>query len=266
MAALQKGSDTQSISGDEIDSIIAIARNTSKTLVPGDDRFITVDSTGGDVTHTLPDPTLAANIGVVFFVKRIDSTANIVKLNAGGNDFDGGSADYFLGNQNEFVAVISDGTTSWLVTDSRTFAVGVLQRVGAATTQAITGTYAKITLFDLATFSTPGRVLADAGTDDIEILDIQSAPADIYRVKFSVAVQFNNNVDVDFAVFVDGVETSVGAQISGNGANDVHLTFEGIVPVATPAPKLIEIRVRGDTDDDLTIETGMNFAVERIGG
>ena len=72
--------------------------------------------------------------------------------------------------------------------------------------------------------------------------------------------------DREQRVFVDGVEAAVGAQISGNGANDVHLTFEGIVAVATPAPKDIEIRVRGDVSDDLTIETGMSFSVERIGG
>jgi len=267
VAFARKGADIQSSDAvAECDSIIPTTATGSRILVPGDDRRVMSDPTLGDITLTLPDA--ASNAGVVFLVKRIDNGANILQVAPDvGDTIDGGS-NFILGNINEWVELISDGTVNWRIMGRRTFAVGVLSFTNPTTTQAITGAFQKIDVWNFAPVATPGRVFSDHPNNKFEVLNIQTTPGDQYDVNFSASLQYANNVDVDIAVFVDGVETSLGAHFTGDGANDEHISFQGVVSVLTVngVPQDVDIRVRADSNNDITYTTGMATSISRVGG
>ena len=70
---------------------VALAYRTvtaATTIVAGDD-IIRVNAVGGDITVTLPSP--SAIDSAVYYIKKIDATANKVTVDAGAFDIDGAS-------------------------------------------------------------------------------------------------------------------------------------------------------------------------------
>lgn len=91
---------------------VAISTKTSNYSILLTDNVILGDCTGGNILLTLPTPSTAA--GRVFFVKKIDSSANILTMIVGG----GANID-FLASQSTSVqgyawTLICDGTQYWL--------------------------------------------------------------------------------------------------------------------------------------------------------
>jgi len=72
-----------------------------------------VDTTGGNVTVTLPD---ASNVtaDTVFVIKRTTAGVNTLTVATGSGNIDG-SATYSLPNQYDRVAVVSDGANYWII-------------------------------------------------------------------------------------------------------------------------------------------------------
>lgn len=262
------GADVQGVSPTALDSILGIARNASRALVPAIDRRIIIDSTAANVLDTLPDA--ATSAGVAFDVKRADDSDNIVKISAIGLDvINNGSPDFFLANQNEYVTFVSDGSTSWHVFNSRTFAIASLQLVGGDQTQNLTTGFVKLAVFDFNAFNSPGRVLADHTNDKMTVESILNADQDGYNSLFSATMQYSNNVDVEFAIFVDGSITSIGGGFTGKGATDIRVTIPGIFGVLAlgGTPQDVDLRVKADTGgSNLTVRNNAGFTIDRLGG
>lgn len=86
---------------------------TGNYTITLDDGFVAVDATAGAVTITLP--TAAAAAGFEFIVKKIDASANAVTLDGDGAETIDGAATLSLPTQYASAAVLSDGTTWWVV-------------------------------------------------------------------------------------------------------------------------------------------------------
>lgn len=75
-----------------------------------------VSSFGGALTINLPNAATAS--GAMMVVKKIDSSKNIITVSeAGGDGPDGGS--YFLGGENDFVMVMSNGAEWFVISSNR---------------------------------------------------------------------------------------------------------------------------------------------------
>ncbi len=266
MADLTTGSDTVAEAATILGSIIPPTEGASIPLVPATHRAIVADASSGDLTFTLPDA--AANAGVNFEIKRDEQTSDFfAQLIPSGSDTIDGTDKYILGNPNEYVHVRSDGTSVWRVVNTRTFAIAALQFGDTSTTQSVTDTFQKMTLWSTNTFRTPGRVLSDFVNNRFEILNVQSDPQDGYTVAFNGAIQYANNVDLTFAIFVDGTETEVGTPATGKGSNNVLVGFQGVVGVLKAGGvQDIDIRVKADSDNTITYFSKTNMVIRRIGG
>jgi len=269
MSDLITGSNLQGTGPGQADSVTPVMRTASKTLVPGDDRVVMADPTSGVLTFTLPDAVSSA--GICFLVKRVVNGSNHVAIAAGGSDtIDGVTSDFIIGNVNEWLEVVSDGTTDWRVIGRRTFAVAVMQYVGTTTTQTLTTTPVKIDAWNTNGLSTPGRIIADQANNVVGVLNIQNSFLDAYEVVFALTFRYANSVDLDFTAYVNGVATTVGAPSVGKGAGtDVHVSFNAPITVLASGgtPQDIEVRASvGSGSNTITYNTGMILTAQRSGG
>lgn len=90
--------------------------SSNRSLLPADHgKIILVDSTGGDVTITLPDPANAAiGEGWVSVIRRIDASSNEVKIAVSGSATIDGTGEITFATQYEGGILKSDGT-NWQV-------------------------------------------------------------------------------------------------------------------------------------------------------
>jgi hypothetical protein len=77
------------------------------------DEIILGDATLGPITITLP--TAVGNAGKLYSVKKIDATANIVKVDPNAAELIDGAADFDLVLQHEVIGFVSDGTGWWIL-------------------------------------------------------------------------------------------------------------------------------------------------------
>ncbi|NIA67768.1 hypothetical protein HBA54_04120 [Pelagibius litoralis] len=95
-------------------STTVISKSTTYTVTSADNgRLIKADATAGAFTITLPPAATAGN-GFEVTVKKVDSSANAVTLDADGSETIDGGTDISLPNQHDAVQVRSDGT-AWQV-------------------------------------------------------------------------------------------------------------------------------------------------------
>ena len=263
--ALTAGSRPQATAGDKIETVLPIVHTVSAILVAGTDAEVYVDATAGDVVLTLPDA--AASPLAEFFIKRIDNSDNSVAIDTDGGDIDTAS-DFMLGLQNELIQVKSDAT-DWKVFNSKTNAISAISFDNVPvpdTGQTVTDTPAVITAFDTDVFGTPGRIIADSGNGQLDILHIANPIRDGYRVEFNMFFAFANNVDILFEVFVDGVATGKGGFETGRGASVIPMSFNVVVAVPTAASSTIEVRVSRITGSSTLTVYKSDLIAERIGG
>jgi hypothetical protein len=90
-----------------------VRTETTSYLALLTDEYILGDATLGAMTITLP--TVASSVGKLYTVKKIDSTANIVKVDPNGAELIDGAADFDLLSQHEVIEFVCDGTEWWIV-------------------------------------------------------------------------------------------------------------------------------------------------------
>lgn len=73
-----------------------------------------INASGGNKVVNLPTA-LAALAGSVICVKKTDSSANTVTVNAAGGDSIDDGTSFLLSLQNEFTFLVSDGVSKWWV-------------------------------------------------------------------------------------------------------------------------------------------------------
>lgn len=262
------GSDQVAQSETILGSILPVTLDAGTLFVPALHRFVIANPNLGNLDFTLPDGTSSA--GVCFELKRNEFVGNFVRLLTTGADTIDGTDQFILGNKNEVVVVISDGTPIWRVRYFSTFAIAAIQFIGTTETQSITTLFQKIDVWTTDAFITPGRVASDFANNKFSVLNIQNqAPGqDGYKVFFEGAIEYQNNVDLDFVMFVDGVQSEAGITVTGKGTNIVVVSFNGIIGVQASGgvPQDIDIRVKGISANTITYHSKMNCLIERIGG
>lgn len=90
------------------------AVTTATTLTENDD-VVTVDTTGGAVTVTLPP--VSGTRGKVYWVKKLSASANNLTLDGSGSETIDGAATVVWNTQNLCKGVVSTGT-AWLIVSS----------------------------------------------------------------------------------------------------------------------------------------------------
>ena len=76
------------------------------------DLFILCDASGGAFTITLP--AVSGNIGIMYHIKKIDSSANAVTVDASGAETIDDSTTAVIISQYDSISIISDGVEWWI--------------------------------------------------------------------------------------------------------------------------------------------------------
>jgi hypothetical protein len=90
-----------------------IAEKTANYTITTDDSTIIADATAGSITITLPPAASAAEFK--FDIKKKDSSANTVTIDADGAETIDGAATYVITIQYQSVTIQSDGTDWWVL-------------------------------------------------------------------------------------------------------------------------------------------------------
>ena len=233
----------------------------SQALAVDTDSYAMVDPTAGEVTLTLPDS--ATNAGKRFFIKRIANGGNAIRVIPSGSDLIDGNGDLFvLATRNEYLEVISDGSTNWRSVGQRTFAFASIQ-TSTPDTFALTTGLTKLTTWAIDAFTTLSRLEANSANDQIDIIYV-SAPVDGYLVSATVTVEFTNNQTITAQIYADGVLQ--GVPVSGTGlGSGKPLTLTVALPIPVSSSTSIELHVMGESAGTLTVNSAFMLA-ERIGG
>jgi len=95
-------------------------KTTAYTLTTSDD-YILADASSGAFTLTLP--TSSGNTGKAFFIKKVDSTANGVTIDAAGSETIDGEATRILYGEQATIQLVSDGSNWITVTEFQEFSL-----------------------------------------------------------------------------------------------------------------------------------------------
>lgn len=98
---------------DAIGGPVAISVKTGNYSILGSDNVILGDATSGNLIFQLP--TAASATGQVFFIKKIDASANTVTLQANGIEVIDGNNTFVILTQYASLTVVSDGTQWWII-------------------------------------------------------------------------------------------------------------------------------------------------------
>jgi hypothetical protein len=91
---------------------VSVSTKTSNYTLLTTDFVILGDCTSGAITFTLP--TASAGIGRIFFVKKVDASANVLSLQGAGSDTIDGMNIFMLPSQWQAITVVSSGT-AWYI-------------------------------------------------------------------------------------------------------------------------------------------------------
>jgi hypothetical protein len=72
----------------------------------------------GDCTSaafTLSLPTAASGVGRIFFLKKVDSSANVLTVQANGSELIDGNNTFLLPSQYQSITLVSDGSKWWII-------------------------------------------------------------------------------------------------------------------------------------------------------
>ena len=95
-----------------LSSAVTITTVTTSTILSATEGTVLVDTTGGNITITLPNAT--SNEGKEFTVKRITAGANTLTIDTSGGNIDD-SATISMPTLYESLTMQSDGTDYWIV-------------------------------------------------------------------------------------------------------------------------------------------------------
>lgn len=91
---------------------VAYANKTANYTMTATDTVVTADATAGAFTVTLPAS--ASSTGLVYFIKKTDSSANTVTVDGNASETIDGNTTFALTQQNQVLTITSDGT-NWRI-------------------------------------------------------------------------------------------------------------------------------------------------------
>jgi hypothetical protein len=84
-----------------------LTKTANYTLLAATDQIISANAASGAFTLTLP--TAVGNDGLLFSIKKTDSSVNVVTIDANGSETIDGALTMLLTEQNQSVALLSNG-------------------------------------------------------------------------------------------------------------------------------------------------------------
>lgn len=91
---------------------VAISTKNNSYSILTTDCFLAGDCNSGNITFTLP--AVSGNTGRIFYIKKIDATANTLTIVGFGGELIDGVASFVLSSQYQSVSVIDNGTSWWI--------------------------------------------------------------------------------------------------------------------------------------------------------
>jgi len=99
---------------------VSLATKTANYTLTTQDHTILSDATAGNITLTLPNPTLCYDTvnlaSIKYSIAKIDSSAFTVTIAPYATETIGGDSSFVLGYQNEVLSLVTDGT-NWYIGD-----------------------------------------------------------------------------------------------------------------------------------------------------
>lgn len=212
----------------------------------------------GIATFTLATPTAALN-GAERFIYRKGGASNYITIT--GNICANSSGQRVIGLIDEFIGFKCDGVT-WLESSHSLVSFSTLSQTSSDTFSVTTG-YTKLTTWDTVIFSTPGKLTANLGSDQIDVLDFEG-PLDGYKIDCTISFEYTNNKIVTAQIAVDGTPVSSPVTVNSLGAGKpVTIVIDQAIGVLSTGN--IAIQILSETAGTLTSLTG-RFTVSRIKG
>jgi len=222
-----------------------------------------VDPSSGDVTVTLADG--AEWTGIAQTVQRVANGGNTVSIQSTGGMINGYNTSFVFGNMNDVATFFYDGS-DYFVTSRLSNAIAAIT-LSAQTTANITTSFTKLDIFDIDSYSTPGRLVGDAANAEIDILTHPGGGAEEgYRVDFTITFEAGNGDIVDAQVFIGGVAVP-STLTTSNGLGSGRPTSIGInLPVGISSISEIDVRLKANATLNNTTIYNAALVVTRIAG
>ncbi len=249
MADFTPGAPLKSTGLATIDNLLPVNRTLSKTLVAGDDQKIDANPAAGDIVFTLPDPTLAANIGVEFLIKRVTNGGNLVSLVPdAGDSIEGYSGAFNLALQDDVIKVYSDGSTDWKIEHSSLPSLASLLASNASF--VVTTTPTKFDQWDTAAFTTPNKLEANLIDNRVDVVNLHSA-TEGYEINLTFNFEYSNNNTVTVQLFAEGGLIRLPISQNGLGSGKpISITYVTQIPIISLTS--IELYVSAETGGTIT--------------
>lgn len=261
MTTLTKGAPYKAKSGSVLESLIPVTRTVSKTLVAGDDQLIHVDPTLASVVLTLPDPELADNIGIIFFIKRIiNGLNNVTIIPTVGDSIEGVTTNFGLAFENDSIEIYSDGTSDWKIKSRVMFSISTLTATAASF--VVTTSPVKFDQWDTIVFTTPNKVEGNLTDDRVDIEEFQG-PQDGYEVNFTFNCTYTNNSVVTAQFFAGGVLVGLPININALGTGK-PISLKYITQIGIAALTAVELHISAENAGTIT-NINAEIQVKRIG-
>lgn len=98
---------------------VSLSTKTANYTLTTQDSVILGDATSGNISITLPDPSLCYSgtylASVIFDICKIDSSANTVTILPYASETIAGDSSFALAYQNEVLSLVTDGTNWYLI-------------------------------------------------------------------------------------------------------------------------------------------------------
>jgi len=250
---------------DEINRMTTVtpSAKTSAYTILSTDKVVLTDGTSAAFTVTLPP---AAGVqGQTYIIKKVDSSANAITVDANGSETIDGAATKDLTTQYDFVSLISDGANWLIISGGGGSGSQIVQTVKTESTVAITG----IGVF-------PADDTIPQNNEGVEFITRAITPTDVNNILI-IEATLHINPDSSYssttviALFQDATANALSAVVFGpNGAstpfNTVYLRYEMVAGTTSATTfKIRAARSPSQASNSITIN-GVANNVRRYGG
>jgi hypothetical protein len=94
-------------------NVVTVSTKTTNYTLMTTDFVILGDCTSAAFTLSLP--TAASGVGRIFFLKKVDSSANVLTVQANGSELIDGNNTFLLPSQYQSITLVSDGSKWWII-------------------------------------------------------------------------------------------------------------------------------------------------------
>ncbi len=264
-----------------LDSLLEVRTLLNQNAVDAESRFVDTDFTvltsNGELTadkssydvdangtgaFTLPTPSAALN-GSIRGLWTTGPFSATDYISVTGN-INGATGERRMGIMNEHMKFVCDGST-WRENGHNTQAFCTPQ-ITSSTTFTLTTGLTKLTSWDASpVFETPGKLLWNSTTNQIDVPIIEGLVQDGFGINLIIIIEYDNNRTVTGAIAVDGVQVNGTFPVNALGSGkpvQLQMPLDIGIPIGDST---IEVQLMGETAGTLTILSA-RWTVQRIKG